>query len=137
MRVLVKSIKTAKAEGSDPALAVKRRLLNFRNTPHPSTGIAPADLIFKRKIRSRIPTIQTNPPDFQLKAAKEKDSKTRKKRKEDFDAKRRTKEVDINIGDNVLIKTDKKYSSNPPFDTNHLTVTNKKKGQITMKRGRK
>ena len=40
MGVLVKTIHTAQVDGVNPKQAVKRQLLNYRNTPHPSTGVA-------------------------------------------------------------------------------------------------
>ena len=55
MGVLVKTIHAAKAEGKDPRLEIKRRLMNYRNTPHPATGVAPAELMFRRTVRSKIP----------------------------------------------------------------------------------
>ena len=62
--------------------AVKRRLLNYRNTPHPSTGVAPAELMFRRNIRTRIPTIRKElQPETQLQKAKQRDSVSRQIRK--------------------------------------------------------
>ena len=49
MGVLVKTIKLAEAENKDPKIEIKRRLMNYRNTPHTSTGVAPAELMFRRK----------------------------------------------------------------------------------------
>ena len=36
--VLVKTVHVAVSTGKDPEIEVQRRLMNYRNTPHPSTG---------------------------------------------------------------------------------------------------
>ena len=58
MGLLVKMIHAAKVENKDPRLEIKRRLMNYRNTPHPATGVAPAELMFRRTAKSRIPRKQ-------------------------------------------------------------------------------
>ena len=45
MGVLVKITHAAIAEGLDPRVEVQKRLLNYRNTPHPSMGKSPSQLI--------------------------------------------------------------------------------------------
>ena len=54
MGVLVKTIHAAKAENKDPKLEIKRRLMNYRNTPHPATGKVPAELVFRQTIKTKI-----------------------------------------------------------------------------------
>ena len=53
MGVLVKVVHAAVASGQDPRVEVRRRLLNYRNTPHPSTGKTPADLMMRRQIKKQ------------------------------------------------------------------------------------
>ena len=59
MGVLVKTIHAAKAENKDPKLEIKKRLMNYRNTPHSATGKAPAELVFRQTVKTK--TI-TKPP---------------------------------------------------------------------------
>ena len=82
MGVLVKIVHTTVAEGQDPRLEVRRRLLNYRNTPHPSTGKAPAELMMRRQIRTRIPGLMRPTQEKVDKEAKVQDGSTRKERKE-------------------------------------------------------
>ena len=35
--------------------SIKKRLMNYRNTAHPTTGKVPAELVFRKTIRTRIP----------------------------------------------------------------------------------
>ena len=57
MDVLRKTVHTAKVEDEAPMRAVKRKMLNYRNTPHPTTGKAPAALLFGRMMKTRIPGV--------------------------------------------------------------------------------
>ena len=75
MAVLVKTIHAAKAEKKDPKVEVKRRLLNYRNTPHPATGKAPAELMFRRSVKTRIPSRIQLFGKEQLKEAKSQESR--------------------------------------------------------------
>ena len=53
----MKVIHTALAEGRDPKVEVRQRLLNYRNTPHPSTGKTPAELLMSRRLRTKVPSL--------------------------------------------------------------------------------
>ena len=57
MGVLVKTLHAAVASNQDPKVEVRRRLMNYRNTPHPSTGKTPAELMIRRQIRTRVPVL--------------------------------------------------------------------------------
>ena len=58
MGVIVKLVHAAMAEKKDPKLEIERRLMQYRNTPHPSTGKTPSELMFNRVVRTRLPTIR-------------------------------------------------------------------------------
>ena len=121
MGVLVKVTHAAIAEGKDPRIEVQRRLLNYRNTIHPSTGKTPASLMMNRKIRTKLPAIIKPINSKVHKEAREKDAKTREERKVKLDKRRRAKEVEYKEGDWVLIKQEK-TSTKPPFDPKSYTI---------------
>ena len=77
MGVLVKTIHAAKAEGKDPKLEIRKRLMNYRNTPHPATGVVPAELMYRRTVRSKIPRKKRLLGEKDLKEARLKDEKSR------------------------------------------------------------
>jgi hypothetical protein len=53
--------------------------------------------------------------------------------KRQFDERNHTKPCDIEIGNSVLRKTDRKeYKLTPAYEPNHYTVTNKKGNMITI-----
>ena len=136
MGVLVKTVHTAVAEGRDPRVEVKRRLLNYRTTPHPSTGKAPCELMNNRMIRSKVPRLLIPAQSKVHKEAQEKDKETREKRKENYDKKKRAKDKEYKLGDKVLI-SQKKTTINPPFDPKPFQVTKVKGTQVTAERGNK
>ena len=45
----------AQGEREDWKKAVQTHLIAYRNTPHPSTGVCPAELLFQRKLRPKLP----------------------------------------------------------------------------------
>ena len=71
MGVLSKVIKFSIAEGKDPRLEVQRRLLNYRNTPHPSTGHSPAKLMLGRKIWTKLPAVNLTKQTPDIKQARQ------------------------------------------------------------------
>ena len=134
MSVLVKVIHTAVADKQDPRVAVRRRLLNYRNTVHPSTGKTPAEVLVGRTIRTRIPTNAVKTLSVAIEEAKEADRKSREERKNKFDKKRNTKEENVEIGDSVLVKQ-KKSVMKPPFDPNPYKVQDVSGTRLTLRRG--
>ena len=136
MGVLVKVVHAAVASGQDPKVAVRRRLLNYRNTPHPSTGKTPAELMIRRQIKTRLPMLMKPTMEAVDKEAKAMDRQAREKRKKRFDSAKHAKVQEIKTGDRVLAKQ-QKTSINPPFDPKPYTVTEVKGTQVTAKRGGK
>ena len=54
-RSLKKCIQTAISEGLDWRVVLQNFLLNYRTTPHSTTGISPSELLFGRQIRDKLP----------------------------------------------------------------------------------
>ncbi|XP_052799124.1 uncharacterized protein K02A2.6-like [Mya arenaria] len=57
-RTLLKRIKIANAEGKNWKIEIRKFLLAYRTTPHSTTGVPPSELMFNRKIRTKLPEIQ-------------------------------------------------------------------------------
>ena len=115
MSVLVKVIHAAVAEGRDPKVEVQKRLLNYRNTVHPSTGASSASLMMGRTLRTKLPVVIGKPMTPAHVEARAKDSATRQKRKERADEDRRAKDKEYARNDKVLLAQKKKVLT-PPFD---------------------
>ena len=136
MGVLVKVVHTAIAQGRDPKEEVMRRLLNYRNTRHPSTGCTPAELLMNRRPRTKIPSLRRMAEGEVHQRAQAKDKETRAARKEMVDKKKRAVLKKICPGDRVLIKQ-QKSTTKPPYDPEAYTVTGVKAAQVTAERGSK
>ena len=136
MSVLVKVIHTAVVEGRDPRQEVRRRLLNYRNTPHPSTGKTPAQLMMNRRPRTRIPSLLRPELGKVHLEAQKQDRETREKRKEVFDKSKRAVMKKVKPGDKVLVKQ-QKTTLKPPYDPKPYTVEKVKEAQVTARKGGK
>jgi transposase InsO family protein len=136
MSVLVKTVHAAKAQGKDPQVEVRRRVMNYRNTPHKSTNKTPAELIMNRRLRTKIPCLVLPAEGRVQEEAREKDRESRKQRKEVRDSKRRAQERTVKPGDEVLVQQ-KKTSIQPPFDPKPYKVTEVNGSQVTATRGNK
>lgn len=64
-RSLHKSIKIAQIEKKDWRKEIESFLVMQRTTPHSTTGVRPEELMFRRKLRTRIPRIQEFQEDDQ------------------------------------------------------------------------
>lgn len=102
---LTKAVRSAHAEGRDWKKELHRFLLNYRTTPHSSTAVSPAELLFNRKISMKLPEVgQAN------------DSQAKQKMKE------YARESKITIGDTVLIRQKKKNKFTTKFDPSPYKV---------------
>ena len=92
----VKTVKGLLKDAADPHLA----LLTYRATPLPWCQLSPAELLMGRKLRTDVPSTTFHTPQWRfLKEFREKD-KERKKQKEEFDRRHRTRTLP-DIPDNL------------------------------------
>ena len=71
-KVLVKMVHTAIVEKKGPKRAVQQYLASYRAAPHKSTGKRPYELMFNRKMMTKL-------PQMHIKANKEMDKEVRQK----------------------------------------------------------
>ena len=132
-RVLVKTIHAAIAEGKDPKVEVKRRVLNYRNTTHYTTGVAPSELVLGGLIRTKMPMMLRQKNTKAHKMARKNDAEAKRKTKERLDKRKRATESTIKTGDRVLL-AQKKSTTNPPFDPRPYEVLANKHNIIEVER---
>ena len=81
MKVCQKVWHTSLVEGKNPRAEINKTLQLYRSTPHPTTGYAPAELLFGRKIRTRLPYLPDSKKRDGISAAIARDEVQKKKQK--------------------------------------------------------
>ena len=137
MKHLKKVWHTALIEQKDPYIELQRHLMQVRATPHTSTGKSPAELLFGRKFRTKIPDVRVNPAAQRedIVEARQSDIQAKARMKEYKDNKRNVKPHSIQEGDTVLLRR-KSTKANSPYDPKPFDVTKVRGTQITAERGR-
>ena len=102
-RNLKKCIQTAIAEGHDWRLALENYLLSYRSTFHATTGITPAEMMFSRQIKDKLPQLQMTQNTIT------RDERNKEKIKEYADRARHAVQHTLKSGDVVLIKNQNKH----------------------------
>lgn len=127
---------TAIVEKKHPVLEINKHLRVQRATPHPTTGFAPAELLFGRKFVTRLPDLRRDPAEDRedIKEARDNDKAAKEKQKRYKDAKRYVKPHNIKPGDEVLMERDP-TKSKTPYDPKPYTVIATHGTQITGRRG--
>ena len=137
MASIAKLVHASLAEGNDPKIEIQRFLMNYRNTPHPSTGFTPSRLLMGRVMKTKIPCLIPKVVGNVHTKAKEKNKEAKQKAKMYADKRRRAKDRKVNVGDKVLIAQEKS-TVKQPFDPKPYTVTKVSHAQVTAERnGRK
>ena len=101
MQPLAKAIKTAHLESKEWKRSLYTYLLNYRATPHATTGKSPATLLFNRELTTKLPQLVSNNVSVDL---KDRDTQAKERVKSYADRKCRATESDLVEGDIVLVK---------------------------------
>ena len=122
--------------GKDPYMEINRHLRTYRSTPHPTTGEIPAEMLFGRKYRTKLPDGRRNMAIDRedIKRAREEDRKEKEKQKRQKDGKIYVKKHTIQVGDQVL-KAREQTKNKSPYEPEPFTVVSVHGSQITAARG--
>ena len=101
MRTLNKAIITAHTDQLNWKQQLYRFLRNYPATPHASTVKTPAELLFGRKMRIKLPEVSPTVIDGDLRC---KDATAIRKMKEYADDRNNAKPATFQIGDDVLVR---------------------------------
>lgn len=120
---LDKRLKIAMANKLDYKSEINKFILMYNVTPHGTTEAAPSELLYKRKIRDKIPSISDVTFDSEDNVFRDMDMINKQKGKEREDRRRGAKETQIKVGDLVLMKnTEIKNKLTPNFGSIKYTV---------------
>ncbi|CAB4001197.1 PREDICTED: uncharacterized protein K02A2.6-like, partial [Paramuricea clavata] len=137
MKPLVKAVKSAHHENKDWKREMFKFLLNYRATPHSTTGKSPSELLYNRKIQTKLPQVTVENDSSLHQEVKERDERLKKNQKEYADSKRRVKCADIKKSDLVLVRQPKSNKMSTKYDPIPYEVTNRRGNRITAIRNGK
>ncbi|KAK7102592.1 hypothetical protein V1264_020788 [Littorina saxatilis] len=127
---LVKRMKIAQAEKKHWQDEVLKYIAAYRATPHPSTGRSPAELLFNRQIRTKLPQLKLF-TDFDQ-DVRDRDAEKKGLSKMYADDKRNAKASDVNLGDTVLLRQEATGKFDTPFHPEPCEVIEKAGSKVTV-----
>lgn len=103
-RSLLKRLIICQNEKGDWREDLQAYLLMYRSSPHSTTLRAPAELMFNRNIRDKLPTLVWKPNESMDDETRDRDALMKQKGKDYADRKRHAKVNDVKEGDEVVAK---------------------------------
>ena len=120
MCTVKKSIKTALNKGRSWKQELFKFLLDYRTTPHCTTGAPRATILFGCTIKNRLPHLIT--PIAEDSSIRERDTEAKRKIKQYADRKVYVKPNDLRVGDTVIVKSDNTSKALIPYQPNPMTI---------------
>jgi hypothetical protein len=131
-RAILKVLKIAKLEGKNWKEELDKYLYMYTATPHCTTGVSPAELMFHRRFREGFPEMKSL-PTFVNEEVLDRDKYKKFQQKQYYDNKNAVKESNIAVGDMVYMKTPYKNKLSPNFSPIKFQVIDKKGSRIKIK----
>ena len=130
MKSIKKRLQIATATGANWRGELQKYLFSYRNTPHAATGKSPAELLFGRKLRTKLPMLLPEVEDIGM---RDNDAMHKAKSKMYADKKRNAVESNIEIGDEVLLQRDQVLNkTDTRFYADPFTAVDKVGSQVTV-----
>lgn len=132
MRNMKKLVKSAGVEQRDWKAELNKFLLNYRAAPHSTTGLTPGELLFGRKIRTKLPKVPEKRTHDKLAEIDLK--KNSKARRTLIIHRRNAAPHTFQKGDSVLLKRHSRLSHESAYELVPYTVTRVQGTAITAER---
>lgn len=127
---LGKRMKIAQEEGRNWRIELRKYLRQYRSLPHPATGRSPAELLFGRTLRGKIPVpSQRSPLDQEV---RDRDNASKAVGKMYADARRHAQPSDICVGDQVLMQREQPGKLQTRFSPEPLTVVSRAGNSVVL-----
>ena len=122
-RSILKRIKIAQTEKLDWKSELDHYLLMYRSSPHSVTGVSPAEGLYRRNIRTKLPNLSSYTECDQ--EMRDRDAEQKEKGKVYSDNRKSARESEIKSGDDVLMKQDMQNKFQSQFKPKLYKVLNK------------
>ncbi|MCW4310601.1 MAG: DDE-type integrase/transposase/recombinase [Candidatus Thiodiazotropha endolucinida] len=122
-RSILKRIKIAQTEKRDWKSELDHYLLMYRSTPHSITGVSPAEALYRRKMRTKLPLLLDHTSYDQ--EMRDRDSEQKEKGKVYGDKRRNACESELKPGDKVLMKQNMENKFQSQFKPQFYKVLHK------------
>ena len=126
---LGKRIEIAYAERGDYKSEIYKFMMSYRANVHPATGKSPAEMLYGRRIRTKIPHISDNVDDIE---ARDNDAEYKAKSKVYVDNRRGATHSDLVAGDVVLMRNERSGKGEPNFCPRPGTIVERRGPSVTV-----
>ena len=113
MRPLGKAMKIAHHNNQEEKKTIENLLQNYRDTPHPSTGVPPAAMLFRDAMTGVFPRKPVS--EQQIKGARQHDEDVKARREDHTNSSKYKQSSNIHLGDQVLVRNYHKTSKYHPL----------------------
>ena len=122
MKPLGKALKAAFHNRDSAQQALDDLVKAYRSTPHPATGVAPGDVLFRYGYQAGFPSKMCT--EDEVAAAVEKDREQKRQRTNEMNRSPKRKQDEIRVGDKVLLREyPKGHKFNPIYNNEAAEVT--------------
>ena len=126
---LLKRMRIAQAEGKEWKKELRKYLVAYRSTPHTTTGVSPAELLFGRKMRTKLPELREESIASEM---RDRDGEMKAKAKQYADKRRNAQESDLTPGDKVLVRQERRNKLSTPFAPEPYDVISKNGNSVVI-----
>jgi hypothetical protein len=129
-RSFFKRLKIAHSEKINWREELQKYLFMHRATPQSTTGVSPAELLFGRKLRTKLPELgNANIKDFEV---RDRDGEHKEKGKMYADEKQKAVPSPLKTGDLVFMKQERENKLSTTFNPKPLTVLDKQGNSLLL-----
>ena len=134
MRNLNKTLRTALIDQTPWVPALYQFLQHYRSAAHSTTQVSPAEVLFKRKLRLKIPALNHDANEQALANLPHKDATAKAQMKRQVDGRYKAIDKPFDIGDYVLVRQQKQNKLTSRFDPKPYRLTNIKGTMLSAQR---
>ena len=135
-RSLLKSVRAAHAEGKNWREELNRFLLAYRSTPHSTTGKSLAELLFRRRLTTKMPElvdVEEEEIEVSDQGVRDRDTQRNQSNKDYVDKRFHARDRNVREGDTVLLKKKKENKLSPCYEKEPYEVMSRYGDQVVLR----